>query len=179
MSSLFCKKLKFCLFFLFFYCIGAAFAQEPGKLSLDSRYTISNINVRQFSFPPASDIDRVELDMEIHKLDFDFRYGLNEKMDLELSVPYLIFWEGFLDSAIDFFEDTLGVKPPSSRGDRGTNRYRYFLRVNSETLIDRESGDGGFGDTTLQWAWTAVWYRDFSAWNTFLIKGFLSSFSRG
>ena len=123
--------------------------QESGKLALDLRYAMANINVRQYSYPPDAHYDQVELDMEIHKLDLDFRYGLNEQMDLELDIPYLIFWEGFLDSVVDFFEDSLGVMSPSSRGDWGTNRYKYFLRSDSKTYIDREEGENGIGDTTL------------------------------
>lgn len=120
--------------------------QEKGKSDFDIRYTMANINVRQFSYPPARDVDRVELDMEIHKLDLVYTYGLNERLDIRLDAPYLIFWGGFLDSCVEFFEDILNVVAPSSRGDWGRNDYKYFVRYNRQTLIDTEDPENGFGD---------------------------------
>ena len=119
---------------------------SPKKLIFDLRYTMANVNVRQYSFPPIADKDRVELDMEVHKLDLDCKYKFSERADIRLDIPYLIFWGGFLDTGVEFFEDILFVTPPTSREDSGTNRYKYFLRYSSKTYIDREDTENGFGD---------------------------------
>jgi len=121
-------------------------AVSEDKWTIDLRHTMANINVRQYSYPPAFDHDRVELDMEIHKLDLDFKYAINEKMSLQLNIPYLLFWEGFLDSVITSMEDVLSVTVPSAREDWGMNEHRYFLRYSDKTYIDHQSQENGLGD---------------------------------
>lgn len=120
--------------------------QEKEKLDFDIRYSMANVNIRQSSYHPSYDIDRVELDMEVHKLDLVFTYGLTERSDIQLDVPYLIFWGGLLDNVVDFFEDLLEVTSPSSRGERKANAYKYFVRSSRQTLIDKEDPENGLGD---------------------------------
>jgi len=120
--------------------------QSSEKIDFDVRYTMANVNVREYSYPPVNDRDRIELDMEIHKLDLVFSYGLGEQMELELGLPFLFFWEGFLDSFVEVAEDAIHATSPSAREDWGTNSYKYFVKYDNNVLVNRDDNEGGLGD---------------------------------
>ena len=120
--------------------------EGAGKIDFDVRYTMANVNVREYSYPPAHDRDRIELDMEIHKLDLVFSYGLGEQMDLELDIPFLFFRGGFLDSFVEAAEDAINAVSPNARQDWGTNDYKYFVKYDNNVLVNRDENEGGLGD---------------------------------
>ena len=80
----------------------------------------------------------------------DLRYGLSEKLEAGLDVPYLSLSRGYLDEFVERFEDTVGATTPRSRARQGSYNLNYSFIYNSQSLIKRTNASDGLGDIVLK-----------------------------
>jgi hypothetical protein len=95
----------------------------------------------------SSSDEFLNLDGETLRLALDLRYGLTERWDVQLEVPWLDQSGGELDRLIDDWHDLWGMSD-GGRSDVPRDRldYRYISRDGSFSLLDDASG---IGDITL------------------------------
>ena len=80
---------------------------EQDKLDINADYTVSNVTVSCFT--PATSLYNINIDAEVSRITLDLRYGLFEKLEAGLEVPYLSLSAGYLDGFVEEFEKTVAV----------------------------------------------------------------------
>ena len=120
----------------------------PRRWSLEAGHLGSNNVIEQHN---VTESDFVLLDMELQRFELDLRYGLQEKLELRATLPYLFMGGGYMDDFILSFEETFGFTTPGARESRGENEFRYLFRVNGQNLIDEsDTTIQGLGDIPIQ-----------------------------
>jgi len=121
---------------------------KQGKFDIDAGYTVSNVTVSCFT--PVSSLYEINIDAEVSRMTLDLRYGLSEKLEAGLDVPYLSLSRGYLDEFVEGFEDTVGATTPRSRTRQGSYNFNYSFRYNYQYLIKRTNASDGLGDIVLK-----------------------------
>lgn len=121
---------------------------EQNKFDINAGYTVSNVTVSCFT--PATSLYNINIDAEVSRMTLDLRYGLSEKLEAGLEVPYLSLSRGYLDRFVGGFEDTVGATTPRSRVRQGAYNYNYSFIYNTQELIGRKHSSEGLGDVVLK-----------------------------
>jgi len=117
---------------------------EKGKLSINADYIVSNISVSAFT--PATSLYDIQIDMEVSRITLDFRYGLCDKLEVGLEIPYIGFSSGYLDDFVEDFEDTINARTPRSRQRQGSFELDYTFKYDYNYLIQAKTSKKGIGD---------------------------------
>mgnify|MGYP001312202743 CR=1 FL=1 len=121
---------------------------EGGKLvparKLDIRLAFDLANSDSGAWLPQ---ETLELDGETHRYTVALRYGLTDKVELGLDIPYIDFNGGILDGFMNDFHKTIG-RSLAQKG-AGKNRIVFSYARNGVTEIDSRSRTSGFGDLLL------------------------------
>jgi len=91
--------------------------------------------------------ETLELDGETHRYTVALRYGLTDRMEIGLDIPYIVFSEGILDGFIDDFHKAMGIS--TAQKSAGKNRLVFSYARNGVTEIDFREPTSGFGDILL------------------------------
>jgi hypothetical protein len=92
--------------------------------------------------------ERILLDGETTRITFSCRYGLSEKWELGIEIPYILHGGGFLDGFLIDYHDLFGF-PQGGRDQAPRNRLLYrYSRDGVEKLKVDGSGSGP-GDVSL------------------------------
>lgn len=135
--------------YLFWY----AFPQDKAKVVRHEKldclfdYTVSNIIIDKVTTPSEEYV--VRADMEVNRFNLDFKYGVLDRLEASLEVPYLVLAKGYLDGFIDEFEDLVGATPVGARSRTEKYQFNYNLQLNRRDLIDTQSPSDGIGDIAL------------------------------
>jgi hypothetical protein len=88
------------------------------------------------------------LDGETSRIEFRYRLGIGEKMELGIELPYVRHQAGGLDSVIDSWHDIFGL-PSRHRPGRAHDilDFRYSDAADMSITVDRNSS--GIGDARL------------------------------
>ncbi|MCX5692819.1 MAG: DUF3187 family protein [Candidatus Omnitrophica bacterium] len=121
---------------------------EQDSFDVNAGYTVSNVTVSCFT--PVSSLYNINIDAEVSRMTLDLRYGLSEKLEAGLDVPYLSLSRGYLDEFVEGFEDTVGATTPRSRARQGSYNLNYSFIYNSQSLIKRTNASDGLGDIVLK-----------------------------
>jgi hypothetical protein len=99
----------------------------------------------------------IVLDGETYRAVFSFRFGVSDRIELGLDVPYVRHVGGVFDVFIDYWHETFGF-PDGDRDKAPRNRlfYAYRRHERTEFLVDDDTA--GIGDVTLSAGWRL--YRD-------------------
>lgn len=120
----------------------------PRRWAWEFGYLASNSIVDQNNLAVS---DRVIVDGEMQRFELAVKYGLADRVELGVVVPYLIFADGYLDGFIGSFEDAFGFTTPRARRIRSAGELRYLFRVNGQNLIDEtDEAIQGLGDAACQ-----------------------------
>ncbi len=120
---------------------------RAGKLSWDVTYVNSNNAVEQDNFTRT---DLVILDTEVQRTELDLRYGVTDRLEMALRVPYVAMGGGYMDHFIESAEEAFGFTVPGVRESGTANDFHYLVKVNGETLIDRTDPIDGLADIPVQ-----------------------------
>ncbi len=125
---------------------------ERGKFVLNADYIVANITVSAFT--PTGSINllpeyKVEIDAEVSRFVFDLRYGIYDRAEISLELPFIFMGKGYLDDPIEGFEDGIGARTPRSRERQGSNNFEYYLKKDNAYVINRTSPAEGPGDAVL------------------------------
>jgi len=96
--------------------------------------------------------DSVYLDGETYRTNLGFRYGVNERLEVGIDIPYISHVAGVFDSFIDDFHRTFNL-PGGGRNETVSNKLEYRYTRDGQTLINITDSTGGLGDLRLSAAW--------------------------
>lgn len=96
--------------------------------------------------------EMIVLDGEITRLTLSGRYGLGNRLELGIDVPFLIMGGGFLDNFIENYHAAFGF-PNGGRELAPQNRLLYRYQKNGVTLLNMEQSGQGFGDVSFNGGW--------------------------
>ena len=96
--------------------------------------------------------ENLRFDGESSRLAFNYRYGITDRLDLGIEVPYLWHRAGFLDAAIDGWHDFFGL-PEGARAGRARDRLDFFYADANGTAIDLARDSSGIGDIRVLLGW--------------------------
>jgi len=114
-----------------------------GQLSLSLSSMVSSHSVVD-----EQGAESVLFDGETARLEWRLRYGLGERIELGLELPWVWHSAGRLDSLIDSWHDAFGL-PDGFRDDLPQDRLRYRYVDDSGTRLDFQDSSGGLGDLRL------------------------------
>ena len=101
--------------------------------------------------------EEIVLDGETYRATFSFRYGVSDRIELGLDVPYVRHVGGVFDVFIDYWHDTFGL-PDGGRDEAPRDRLLYTYRRQRRTEVLLDDDTAGIGDVTLSAGWRL--YRD-------------------
>ncbi len=89
-------------------------------------------------------------DGEVLRTSLNVSYGLSERLQVGVEVPFLAHGNGYLDGLIQDFHDGVGVGN-AGRESFPRDNFQYALAVDGQRVFRDEAESGiGIGDTTLQ-----------------------------
>jgi hypothetical protein len=109
------------------------------------------------------------LDGETTRVTFDYRYGLSDRFEIGIRLPYVWHESGSLDSLVKGWHDALGL-PLGKRRDRDNNQLEFSYTDGSESLFDFQSNSNGPGDVRLLAGWLLTDGPNYSSALRFGIK---------
>lgn len=126
---------------------GPATVLAPGRMSAELRADIAS----NYSDDVETD-ESILLDGESYRFTLALKYGLGERFEVGLEVPYAMHRGGSLDSFIIDWHDFFQL-PQGGRDDAPRDRLSYRYDKDGRTLVDLHDQEEGFGDLRLTGAW--------------------------
>lgn len=114
-----------------------------GKFNTDFLFDVSN----NFAIGATGSED-ISIDGETYRASLRIRYGLTDKIDMGIDIPYLRHSGGFLDSPIEHWHDFWGL-PDGGRPNYPRDQLDYSHRNNGQPLTAVTESGGGIGDVSL------------------------------
>jgi hypothetical protein len=99
-----------------------------------SEYTVSETNTEQ-----------IVLDGESYRWTLAARYGLGERFEAGMDIPYILYSGGFLDGLIIDWHSTFNL-PQGGRDTAPKNRLNYFYSKNGVQKLKMDHAGSGIGD---------------------------------
>lgn len=111
-----------------------------GKLEVGFLYQVSNNAI-------SSDAGNESIiwDGETAQYNLKFRYGVSDRLELGMDIPYVDHSGGYLDSLIRDFHDLFGM-PNERQEEFDKNQIHYQLQENGATTFEMMDRAHGFGD---------------------------------
>jgi uncharacterized protein DUF3187 len=100
-----------------------------------------------YTFSSSSD-EAILLDGESYRWTLSPRYGLTDRVEIGLDIPFMLYGGGFLDSFIIDWHDAFGL-PQGGRNSAAKNRLRYSYNKGGEQQLQLNRSGSGLGDVTL------------------------------
>lgn len=114
-----------------------------GKFGADFLFDVSN----NFAIGARHDED-VMIDGETYRANLRMRYGLTNKFELGVDIPFVSHNGGGLDSLIESWHDFWGL-PDGGRPDYPRDQLDYSYRNNGQSLAAVTESQSGIGDVSL------------------------------
>ena len=96
----------------------------------------------------SPDGEAIFIDGETYRFNWQLRYGLSDRIELGLDIPWVSHQGGGLDSFIDGFHNLTGL-PDGNRTEFARDQLIYRYRDNRQNVIDYTRSSQGLGDITL------------------------------
>jgi hypothetical protein len=121
---------------------------QDGALSTRVSLELANHANRSES---QDSLEAIELDGETYYLDFELRYGLNDRLTVGIDVPVIRHSAGVLDDAIEQWHRFIGLPAGDRTGP--TNQLDMRYSNNSQQLFDLQNPTTGIGDIRINSFW--------------------------
>lgn len=131
----------------YFFPQESARVVDSNNLTVSFDYTVSNIVVDKVTTPTEEYI--IRMDMEVNRFNLNLRYGLFDRMEMSLEIPYLVLSEGYLDAFVEEFEDLIGATSVGARRRTDRGRFNYNVRHNNRDLVKLIMPVDGIGDIVV------------------------------
>ncbi|MCP3908263.1 MAG: DUF3187 family protein [Oceanicoccus sp.] len=92
--------------------------------------------------------EAIFIDGETHRANIQFRYGLNDAIELGIDLPYLSHDSGSLDSLIEDWHDLFGF-PDAGRPEFPRDQLQFTYVRDGQVLSRVASSNDGIGDVSL------------------------------
>jgi hypothetical protein len=96
--------------------------------------------------------EMLTFDGETTRLEVTYRYGLGERLEIGLQLPYVWHESGSLDPFVENWHQAFGL-PLGSRVRRENNQLEFSYQDASGTQFDYQSNSNGIGDVRLTAGW--------------------------
>ena len=121
----------------------SAHLTTAGKLEVGLQLDVAN------NFTDSlSGNERIRLDGETHRTNLSLRYGLSERWELSIDLPYIRHSGGSLDGFIENWHSWFGL-PNGGREDSAEDELTYFWRHGTQTRASLTRSESGMGDITV------------------------------
>ncbi len=96
----------------------------------------------------ATATEQLLLDGESYRWTLAARYGIGERFEVGIDIPYVLYGGGFLDGFIEGWHSTFGM-PQSGRDTAPRNRLIYFYRKDGIQKLQMDHAGSGIGEIIL------------------------------
>jgi hypothetical protein len=125
-------------------------ALADGSTAIDIRFDYSNIITGQ-----ENDEELLLLDLEYLRTTAAIKRGLPQQIEIGASIPFYVYYGGFLDPFVSGFHDLLGL-PNFLRGMTDDGETRYELTTGGATPLSGNESFTAIGDVTVHLKKTLV-----------------------
>lgn len=91
----------------------------------------------------------INIDMELYRTALNFTYGLSDRMDIKIELPFLSTTGGFLDDFIEGYHDAFGF-PDSGRDLVPRDVHNFTVVRNGRVLANYPASSFGLSDITVR-----------------------------
>ncbi len=127
---------------------------ESGMLTARGQYGWdASLIIASHSIEEIRGVEELRLDGETTRLALNYRYGLAEKLDFSIEVPYLWHRSGSLDSLIDSWHNLFGL-PEGERADQGQDLLEIFYSDSPASAVNVTRNAAGIGDVRVLLGWS-------------------------
>ena len=88
------------------------------------------------------------LDMEMMVVDLSLTYGITNRLDISLALPWVSQNDGFLDGSLETYHDFFGF-PNYGREKGPTDKFGYHISVDDDDWFDARSGGLHLGESVV------------------------------
>jgi hypothetical protein len=136
----------------------AARTTPRGSLLLRAAYNLANNSTSDWSHKENALIvygvdpywsPNIILDGEMSRFDLALRYGLTDRVELGVDLPYIAHGEGVMDNFIEWVHDLFNATGGATRAESHRDSLQYKYRRNADVLVNFTSPASGFGDVRL------------------------------
>jgi len=96
----------------------------------------------------STSAEQILLDGELYRWTLSARYGISDRLELGLELPFVVQGSGFLDSFITDWHNIWGL-PQGGRDTAPLSRLNYRYTKNGVSLLDIQHRSGGIADISL------------------------------
>jgi hypothetical protein len=122
----------------------AARVLDPGRFEIGTNAAYSSVFNQEKNGPA-----QLLLDFEVLRWAFNARWGVRDRFDVDVEVPFLYFTDGFLDQFVKDYHDFFGF-PQGGRDQAPNNKFRYVVSSGGKTLYHTpDPGTFALSDTVL------------------------------
>jgi hypothetical protein len=114
----------------------------------DTSLIISSHNIDQ-----SRDGETLRIDGETTRLALTYGYGLSDKLNISIELPYLWHRSGNLDSIIDDWHKLLRFPDGGARATREQDQIEFFYADSQATFVDVTNDANGISDIRLLAGW--------------------------
>lgn len=119
-----------------------------GQHAWDTSLIIASHNVDE-----TRNGEDLRLDGETTRLALTYRYGLSDRLDIGIELPYLQHEPGSLDSMIDNWHNVLSFVGGGARAKREEDQLEIFYSDSQATLVNLTDSASGISDIRLLAGW--------------------------
>lgn len=124
-------------------------AESSASVTSAGRFTINlSQDLASNYTSTATSREQIHLDGESYRWTLASRYGISERFEVGLEIPYVLYGGGFLDSFIIDWHKTFGL-PQGGRDSAPKNRLKFFYDKNGVRKLEMDNSGSGIGDITL------------------------------
>lgn len=105
----------------------------------------------------------IELDGEVHTSIFSWDYGLSDRFQLSVEIPYLRNTGGTLDGFINDWHETFDL-PEGGRNFVPNNRFMLYYERYGTVVMDHREAKRGLGDISVIASWQGPKDKNRSPW---------------
>jgi len=117
---------------------------KKGQKEAFTHTTFSNV----FEYSPITNTF-LNLDMEIWRTAFNFKYGVTDEIDVMIEMPFITNSGGFLDGFVQWYHNLFGL-PNGGKELVSNNEYHYEITQNGTALVSYPKTLFGLSDITLR-----------------------------
>lgn len=127
---------------------GLPVAQSAQLTAKDKRNAALTVEASNTFIATQSGDEQLIIDGEGYRTDINWRYGLADRWELALTVPYISHQAGGGDGFIESFHTTFGL-PKGDRVDYPEDQLHYLYQQGGQSVLDVSDSGDGMGDVTF------------------------------
>ena len=121
---------------------------SPGLIDKKRFVTSLSVDYTSIYIDETSEEWSALMDMEMTVVELSLTYGITNRVNISLALPWINQNGGFLDSPLETYHDFFGF-PNYGRENGPTDEFGYHIAVNDDTWFDARSGGLHLGESVV------------------------------